>query len=121
MNILHYKCGQPPTCTCFGHLLWLTQGGVIQRRKEPILPAQTYFFNFRMVIQYTIVNGTLITHLNLAQIILYVFYILIYVLSCICTLVFGAFVIYIGITFFSGWPQKVAETCICRKLTMFIM
>jgi hypothetical protein len=54
---------------------------ILQRHQKPIPPAQTYFFHFRMVIQYTIVHGTLSTHLNLAQIILYVFYILIYVLS----------------------------------------
>jgi len=50
-----------------------------------------------MVIKYTIVHGTFITDLNLAQIILYVLYILIYVLShtfYICALVFGVFVIY---------------------------
>jgi hypothetical protein len=39
-----------------------------------------------MVIQYVIVHGTLITHLNLAQIILYAFYTLIYVLSHILKL-----------------------------------
>ena len=85
MNILHYKYGKPPTCTCFGHLLWPSSGrfytkDILQRHQKPIPAAHTYFFNFRMVIQYTIVHGTFTTHLNLAQIITYVFYILIYVL-----------------------------------------
>ena len=26
MNTLHYKCGKPPTRTCFGHLLWPSSG-----------------------------------------------------------------------------------------------
>jgi len=93
VNHLHVRLGHP---------LWPSWGrsytkDILQRHKKPLPPVHTYFFNFRMVIKYTIVHGTFITDLNLAQIILYVLYILIYVLShtfYICALVFGVFVIY---------------------------
>ena len=57
------------------YMFWPPFVALYKDIKKPIPPAQTYFFNFRVVIQYTIVNGTLITHLKLAQIILYIYFI----------------------------------------------